>query len=304
MFNNYLKIAFRNALRNKTFSLVNVFGLAIGLAAAMATLLFVMKEMSYDTFQKNYADIYQVCLTTSFDEKNFEKWSSAPNKTGPYLKANLPEIKEQARVLHHGFGKLAFVSSEAKHLTEKKVYYADPGLLEIFDFNFSQGDPKTALTRPNTAIVRNTIAQKYFGDDNPIGKTLKIDGTIEVEITGVFADFAGNSHLDYDILASFSTSWAGQPAAQSWSNASFETFLLLAPNVDPETLAAKIDPTIAKERPRKDRFYDVSIRPLSEVYLNSTDFTNKIAAPYGNAQQTNILIALTIVLLLIAAINY
>ncbi|MFN8353099.1 MAG: ABC transporter permease [Spirosomataceae bacterium] len=305
MIQNYLKIAMRSALKSKTFSLINLLGLAIGLAAAMATLLFVKKELSYDTFQKNFDNIYQVGLDVTFDDKNFEKWSQAPNKMGPYLKANLPEVKQQARILHHEFGKLAFVSSGDKHLTEKKLYYADPSILEIFDFQFRQGNPQTALTRPNTAIIRHATAQKYFGEANPIGKTLRIDNAFDVEITGVFNDFAGDTHLDYDMLASFETmKWAANPEGQSWGNASFETFLLLAPKVNIASLEQKIETAISKERPRKDRFYSTFLRPLSEVHLYSADFTNKIAAPYGNAQQANILIALTIALLLIAAINY
>lgn len=305
MIRNYLKIAFRNALKNKTFSLINLLGLAIGLAAAMATLLFVEKELSYDTFHKNYDHIYQICLNATFDDKNYEKWSSAPNKMGPYLKENLPEIKQQARILHHEFGNLAFVSSGEKHLTEKKLFYADPTIFEIFDFNFKEGNPQTALARPNTAVIRRSTAQKYFGSEDPMGKTLKIDNTIDVEITGIFDDFEGNSHLDYDILASFTTmKWASNPKAQTWSNASFETFLLLAPNTNLNNFESKIEQVISKENPRKNRFYNVFLRPLSDVYLHSAEFTQKIDAPYGNAQQTNILIALAIALLLIAAINY
>ncbi|MCU0325770.1 MAG: ABC transporter permease [Spirosomaceae bacterium] len=305
MIRNYLKIALRNALKNRTFSLINLLGLAIGLAASMATLLFVKKGLSYDTFQKNYDNIYQVCLNTSFDDKNFEKWSSAPNKVGPYLKANLPEIKQQARILHHEFGKLAFISTGENNLSEKKLYYADPSILEIFDFKLTQGNIKTALLRPNTAILSKATAEKYFGNVNPIGKTLKVDNAFDIEVTGVFDDFAGDSHLDYNILASFETmKWAANPQGQTWSNASFETFLLLGDNANIANLEKKIEATISKERPRKDRFYDVFLRPLSQVHLYSTDFTNKIDAPYGDSQQTNILIALTIALLLIAAINY
>nr|MCU0352400.1 ABC transporter permease [Cytophagales bacterium] len=305
MLTNYLKIAVRTALRNKTFSFVNLFGLAIGLAAAMATLLFLRKELSFDTFHRNYQNIYQVCLNATFDGKNYEKWSQAPNKMGPYLKDNLPEVKQATRVLHHNFGDVAFVSHGEKHLTEKKLYFADASILEIFDFRFKVGDPKTALNRPKTAIVRHSTAQKYFGNQSPIGKTLKIDNSFELEITGVFDDFSGDTHLDYDILGSFaSVEWASRPDNQSWSNASFETFLLLAPNTDGTKLSAKIEQTIAKASPRKERFYDVYLRPLSDVHLYSADFTNKIAAPYGSFQQTNILIGLAVALLLIAAINY
>ncbi|TAG19388.1 MAG: ABC transporter permease [Cytophagia bacterium] len=305
MIRNYIKIAFRNALKNKTFSLINVFGLAIGLAAAMATLLFVKKEISFDTFHKNYDNIYQVGLNASFDGKNFEKWSQSPNKVGPYLKQNLPEIKHQTRILHHEFGQTAFVTSGEKHFTEKKLYFADPTILDIFDFNFKEGNPKTALARPNTVIISSATAKRYFGDQSPMGKTLKIDNAIDVEVTGVFDDFAGYTHLDYDILGSFDTiKWASRPDNQSWSNASFETFVLLNPNANVQQLDRKIAAAISKESPRKNRFYDVFLRPMSEVYLHSADYANKVDAPYGNAQQTHILIALTIALLLIASINY
>jgi putative ABC transport system permease protein len=302
---NYIKIAYRNALKNKTFSLINVLGLAIGLAAAMGTLLFVKKELSFDKFHKNYNDIYQVCLNASFDDINYKKMSEAPNKVGPYLKSNLPEVIQQTRILHHEFGKLAFVSSGEKHFSEKKLYYADPTIFEIFDFNLRQGSAKTALERPFTAVIRHSTAQKYFGNENPIGKTLKIDNVTEVEITGVFDEFDGDTHLDYNILASFSTvEWASRPEGQSWSNASFETFLLLQPNINIENLNKKIEAVVSKESPRNNRFYDLFLRPFDDIYLHSADFKSKIAAPYGNSQQTNILIGLTLALLLIAAINY
>lgn len=305
MIHNFLKMAWRKAVQNRLFSIINLLGLSIGLAASLATLLYVKKGLSYDTFQKNYDNIYQVCLNTSFDDIKFEKWSSAPNKVGPYLKAHLPEIRQQVRILHHDYGNLSFISTGEKHLPEKKLYYADQSILEIFDFKLNSGDIKTALSRPNTAIISKETAQRYFGVVNPIGKTINIDNSFDIEITGVFEPFEGNSHLDYNILASFETmKWASNPDAQTWSNASFETFLLLNPNTNISNLGKKIEDAISKEAPRKDRFYDVFLRPLNQVHLYSNDFTNKIDAPYGDARQINILIVLAIALLLIAAINY
>ena len=305
MLQNYLKIAFRNLLNNKVYSFINIGGLAIGLASVMATVLFLKKELSFDTFHKNFDNIYQVCLNVSFDNKNFEKWANSPNKVAPYLKASLPEIKQTVRILHHNFGSLAFVSAGQKHFTEKHLFFADASILELFDFRLSQGNIKTALARPKTAIIRRSIAQKYFGDQNPVGKTLNIDNRFDLEITGVFDDFEEGTHLEYDILGSFtSVEWASLPANLSWGNASFETFLLLQPKANIKKLEAKIEQMIAKEIPRKERPFGFFLRPLAEVHLQSDAFTNKTAATYGSAQQTNILIGLAFALLLIAGINY
>ena len=303
MLTNYLKIAFRNILRNKTFSLINISGLTFGLVSFLGISLYVIDEFSYDRFHENSDRIYRAVITAEFDGQ-VNKWGAVPNKLAPSSKES-PEIEKATRVFHHNFGDISFVSPETDQFSETKLFYADPEIFDVFTIPFIQGTAEKALDRPGTIIISETSAKRYFGDANPIGKTLLVDNARSYEVTGIYEDFPPNSFLQCQLIASFSSIGFGKPDNQNWGNASFETFFLLNKGVQPETVDQKIADLLALEIPQDDRWFNITIQPLLDIRLHSGDLTSSIdRREYGDYKQVKILIALALVILIIAAVNY
>ena len=303
MLTNYLKIAFRNILRNKTFSLINISGLTFGLVSFLGISLYVIDEFSYDRFHENSDRIYRAVITAEFDGQ-VNKWGAVPNKLAPSSK-EIPEIEKATRVFHHNFGDIGFVSTETDQFSETKLFYADPEIFDVFTIPFIQGTAEKALDRPGTIIISETSAKRYFGDANPIGKTLLVDNARSYEVTGIYEDFPPNSFLQCQLIASFSSIGFGKPDNQNWGNASFETFFLLNKGVQPETVDQKIADLLALEIPQDDRWFNITIQPLLDIRLHSGDLTSSIdRREYGDYKQVKILIALALVILIIAAVNY
>ena len=149
-------------------------------------------------------------------------------------------LREALRVFPHNFGESASISIGNQNFVETDLYWADPSLFKVFSIPLLMGNPETALNRTNTLIVSQSTANRYFGGDNPIGKTIRIDNRYDMEVTGVFKDMPSNSHLTFNIIGAFQTVPFGKPENLSWGNASFYTFLLLHQGVPVATLENKI----------------------------------------------------------------
>ncbi len=178
MIKNYLKIGYRNLLRNKLFTLVNIFGLAIGMAACFLIVQYVRFELSYDKFHEKHDRIYRVII-------DVDKESSATNHpgAGPALKQDFPEVQEYARIVHQSIfmgtnSTWAYVDErgEMKSFNEDRVYCADPSFITMFSFPFVYGDPHQALADNSSIVISQSISRKFFGDENPLGKTLLFRG--------------------------------------------------------------------------------------------------------------------------------
>ena len=189
MFKNYLKIALRNLIKNKTNTFISVFGLAIGMAVCILLLLYVQHELSYDRFHKNADDIYRLC--------NPKQPYHSP-QTAKLLADNLPEINEYARILVRGE---QIIQHEEKRFKETEFVSVDASLFRIFSFKFLHGNPETALQQPFSMVISEKIAHKYFGENNPIGKVLKLNNENDYTITGVIKDMPQNSHFRYNFFA-------------------------------------------------------------------------------------------------------
>lgn len=304
MLTNFIKIAWRNLLKNRLFTGLNGLGLAIGLAVALTLLLYATDELAFDRHYRHADRIYRVNLNVSFDEKS-EQWANAPNIVGPTMKAQLPVVENQVRLLRHNFGQTAFVNSTTRKLTETKLYWADSTLFDVFDVPLLLGNPATALSGPNRILLSQSSARRYFGDENPLGMVLDVDNTQHLQVTGVYADFPATSSLDADLIGSFSSvKWASNPTNQSWSNASFETYLLLRPQTNVAQLERQMETIVAKNVPKANRFYSLYLQPLPDIHLHSANITNTSLTRVGDIRQVNILLILAGVVLLIACINY
>ncbi|MGH7456885.1 MAG: ABC transporter permease, partial [bacterium] len=226
MFNNYHKIAVRHLLKYKAYSLINIGGLAVGIACAVLLFLFIRFELSYDKYHENASRLYRVVRS-----------DAAPTafKLAPQLNHDFPEIQavrfrcdRQPSLLRHG----------EKQFYEKRMFWADAEALQIFSFELLAGDPQTALAAPFAAVITAEIAQKYFGEKEAVGKQLSLywgEKYYDLQITGVLKNVPSNSHFTFDILVSFATAEAVWPKFffEDWSATFAQTYVLL-----PENLAA------------------------------------------------------------------
>ena len=301
MIKNYLKIAFRNLTRQKGYSFINITGLAIGMACAIFILLWVQDELSYDGFHENKDNIFRVA--TLFKNEGSEIYgddTSAP--VAPFLKNNYPEIKEATTV---NFGWLTGNSRNIIKFGEKSFYtndliLTDPSFFDIFSFPFLQGDKKTALENPNSVILTHSTAEKCFGSEDPMSKTIQVDGN-PVIVTGVVADVPQNSRLQFDVvLPLISVRNTNQGFfLTKWDAYGFETYVTLQQGVAINELNRKIDDLIIKNDPYfGDTAAHIFLQPLSKIRLFNAD------GSAGFMRYVYIFSTIAVIILLIACVNY
>lgn len=302
MLKNYLRLSFRNLLKNRLFSIINIGGLAGGITIALVLFLYIDNEYCFDTFQNNKHSVYRLICNASMDGTN-EKWGCSPNIAGPVFKADIPEIKEQVRLVRHNFGDPANVKFNDNVFLENNLYWTDASITAIFDLEFVKGNKTTALQKPNSIIINESTEKKYFGNASAIGKILQIDNNLKCEVTGVFKNLPSNSSLDADILGSMSSiAWMVDNLV--WSNASFETYFLLRENVDYKQVEHKIG-IDAKNKMNDDASWiSFSLQPFLDIHLSSADIQNSYVKNTGDKNQVKTVSMLVIIILLIASINY
>jgi len=305
MIQTYLKILLRGFTRNKVFSLINLLGLSVGLTCTLLIGLYVMDEFAVETHHTKLDRIYLITIEASWAGQT-QKWTGVPNATGPTIAKEIPEVEKAVRLFSHEFGALAFVSSDEVKSSEKTLGWGDPELFEVLEYKFIKGDPATALTRPNTAVISESSAKKYFGTSDPIGKTITVDKFAPLEITAVYADPPPTSRFQYPIIGSFPSHYFGDVSNQSWGNASFETYLLLQPGADPVAVEKKIDEMLTRLLPADNKWFTMHLKPLKDIYIylgDIQDFYN-IDGRRGDINQLRILMGLGLIVILIAAFNY
>lgn len=301
MIRNYLKIAFRNLWRHKGFSLINIIGLAVGMTACFLIFIYVNFELSYDKFNQNFDQIYR--LNTDIKSPNeVLHWSSASAPMGPALKADYPdEVKEDVRV----FGGTFLVQNGSRKFQENNISFTDPSIFKIFTFPFIQGNPATALSEPFHIVLTETMAKKYFGRTDIVGKSLLLDGKTPVQVSGVIKDVPLNSHFNFDVLMSSSTMETMKLIYMpEWGNFSNYTYLLLPKGYNAAKLQAKLPAFLARhiteDQRRKGYNYTLFVEPLKEVYMD-----NFRGAPVnGNMTNVYVFSIVAVFILLIACINF
>ena len=302
MFRNHFKIAIRNLWNNRFFTFLNLSGLAIGLAVSLSLLLYVRDEMAFDKYHVKGENIYRVGVDVTYEDIN-ERWACVPNITGPTLKEELVEVEEQVRMLKHNFGRTAFVSAGDKHVAEDNIFWVDPSIFNVLDIPILEGDPTSALDGPNKIMLSESTANRLFPYESPIGKMLKIDNNVEVNITGVFKDFPSNSSYNADFLGSFKTmKWASDNLY--WSNCSFETLILLHPTAAPATVESKFESIIDKHVEKEDRWFSLNMQPFHDIHLYSSGISSGYSVKESNVRQVQVLGIMALAVLLLACFNY
>lgn len=256
MIKNYLKIAFRNLSRQKIYSLINISGLAVGLALFILAMLYAEFNLSFDKFHKDARRIFLLTRVTQNDRHG--TWVP-----GPMKKAILDEISEIQEVTRYEFGGEQAVKYEDKKFNEVYIRYVDESFLSIFSFEMITGNPETALSQPNRLVITESIAEKYFGNENPIGKTLVFEDSLDLIITGVTKDVPKNSSIQYNFLISYTT----LGPSEDWNHWCV-TFLRLPEGVSAshfdDQLLAITQKYIGEPRNRPKRIY---LFPLTQIYF-------------------------------------
>tara|TARA_R110002049_G_scaffold155109_7_gene319969 strand:- start:2806 stop:5193 length:2388 start_codon:yes stop_codon:yes gene_type:complete len=302
MFKNHIKIAWRSLKTNKMFSVLNILGLSIGLTIVILLFSFITFERSFDGHYQNKKNIYRALVHTTGDMFDKEVFCTAPAALAPAMKSEIPDVKYAARMLKHGFGETAFVQANENNFLEKGLYWCDAELFSIFKTNFIRGNSETALERPNTVVISSSTAQKYFGDLDPIGKTITVDNKTQLEVTGVFENFKPNSTIDCDAIASFNTTYFFKNP--SWGNSSFETYIQLKNNVSIPSTESKMQQILDKNVDKEGQWFTLSLQPLERIHLYSSDYTSSYTSRVGNIKEIKNLSFLGILILLIACVNY
>lgn len=304
MFKNYFKTAWRNLVRNKVFSIINITGLAVGLTACFLIFLYVRFETSYDNFHTKADRIYRVVTDTKTPTETIRQGIT----TGPLainMKKDFPEVEDAVRLSRDEF----LVRKGDIKFQEKRTLLADSTLFNLFDFTLISGNKHTALVEPMSIILSQTAARKYFGNENPMGKQVLLTGAaIPAIVTGIMKDIPENSHIQADMLVSLSSSKQiyGAPTSDSeWTNHNYYTYLLLKPHTDAKALEKKFPAFMEFHHGRQARELQMqdwlSLEPLRDVYLKSDREANMMSGSISNVYIFSII---AVFILLIAAINF
>jgi len=299
MFKLNFKIALRNIWRNRSSSLINISGLAIGLAACLLLLLYVSYEWSFDKQGKDSAQIYQVL--TNYTDENGEisgTGQSTGNAIGPVLKQDYPEVEAMTR-LTHGWDELI---ANGQSSFKKKVVFADQDMLQIFDYHFIYGDQRTAMDAPNNVILTESTAKILFGTSDVLNRTVRYENKTDLTVTGVIKDIPKNSSVVFDFLLPWSLhvqnySWAKHIG---WSNNNWSTIVKLSTTADVAELNKKINGLVRKNEAESKA--SPFLYPLSRLHLYGK-FTKGISTG-GEIEQVRLFMGLAIGILLIACINF
>ncbi|GMQ81277.1 MAG: ABC transporter permease [Rhodothermia bacterium] len=306
MIKNYITVSLRILLSQKGYSFINILGLAIGMAAFFLISLFVRDELSYDRFYENSDRIYRVVLEGTSRDGPLNTAMSATN-WAPQFESTIPEIERAVRLRPPN--QMWLVAHENRKFFEKGFIFADSTVLDVFDFKLVQGSPNEILSVPFSVIITESMAQKYFGSEDPLGKLLRLDASFDFTVTGIMEDVPEQSHFDADFVASLSTLRTpiyGPNFLTRPLNIQIYTYLLLSPGSNPEEVTAKLDDFIQKTSAPMLQAFGVTIepvlQPLTSIHLGS-HLDSEIQA---NGSMGNVLTlsAVALFFLLIACINY
>jgi putative ABC transport system permease protein len=296
MIKNYLKIAYRNLIRDKGFSLLNISGLAIGMASAVLIILWIQNEISYDRFHKNSDRLYQVW---SSDVVGGSKTSSTvtPEIMAPGLAQDDPEIEQTSRIT---WGENYLFSTGAKSL---KAFgnAVDPSFLTMFSYPLIQGDPKLVLSDPYSIVLTEHMAKAIFGNENPMGQVLRMDNTENYKVTGILKDLPVNSQFNFEYLWSYDYKTMKNYIDKDWTDVGIRTYVLLKPHTSFNAANAKIKNVIVAHSGGKAKT-TLFLYPLSKLRLYS-NFENGIPVG-GRIERVKTFGLIAILILVIACINF
>ena len=306
-----MKVAIRNLKKNKGYSFINIFGLAVGIACCILILLYIQNELSYDHYNKNIDQIYRVRLSAKIGNSELNLATScAP--CGPTFASEIPGVVNFTRIRNYEY---PLMSYKDKVFSEERFYWVDSTFFNLFTIPFIEGDPQTALTQPNSVVITESTAKKYFGNEDPMGKILNADKRVDYMVTGVIKDFPQNSSFHFDFLGSLSyyKPWNDQ----SWLSDNYYTYLLVKKGININELEKKIygiTKTYASPQLQKaigltyDQFlaggsqFKYVLQQFSDIHLRS--HLSEEIEPNGDITYIYIFSIIAFAILLIGCINF
>ncbi|HBC78247.1 MAG TPA: hypothetical protein DEO60_00870 [Bacteroidales bacterium] len=263
MINNVFRLSLRNILNNKVFAFLNIAGLAIGLTASLLIILWIQDELSYEKYNLNAENIFRVEEDQFYSGERYHV-TVTPHPSGPVWKEKIPEIREQTRI--NRLPKILF-RQDNKVFFESSIIAADSGLFRVFTMPLVIGDSETALNSPHSIVLNEKLAAKYFGDTNPIGKTLNLENKYQFTVTGVMKDLPKNSMFTFEAVIPYSFLTEINAISTSWGNNSILTFVLCEKDIDINAVNKKLTDVVLENLPETTTKY--LLFPLLDIHLHS-----------------------------------
>jgi len=312
MIKNYLKTAVRNLFKHKGYTLINILGLAIGMAACLLILLYVRHELSYDGYHQNSDRIHRVSMAARWGGRDFDI-AVVPAVAAKTMTADFPEVEDAVRFRQRGD---YIVQYKDQSYREDKIVFTDTTFFKLFCIPLLKGEEESALAAPYSIVLSKKTAVKYFGNEEPIGKTLKLDNRQDYNVTGVFEEIPDNTHFNFDILLSLES--IAESRDPAWVSQNFQTYILLRPDADPAALEAKFPQMLEKYmwpqfaqvlgitvndlKKSTDMWAKFYLQPLKSIHLHS-DLLAELE-PNSDIRYIYIFSAIALFILIIASINF
>ncbi|MDQ4142071.1 MAG: ABC transporter permease, partial [Bacteroidota bacterium] len=302
MLKNYLKIALRNLLRHKGYSFINIAGLAVGIACCTFILLFVQDELSFEKNHSKAKNIYRLTITID-NSGTLEKAGITSPAIASQLKQDYPEVKQFVRLLNTG--NQALIRYNNKALYETGGFFADSTLFEVFDYPLVAGNPKTALNDPNSIVLSQELAKKYFGDEDPMGKIVELEtqSPYTLKVTGILAEIPRTTQLRPDFLVPIRLTGSG--FLNQWFNYGFTSYILVNDNFNAAAFEQKLPAFTKKYQPNAPGTPpppSLHIQPLLDIHLDA-DYGGQLA-PVSDIKNVYLFSALALFIILLACINF
>ena len=312
MIKNYFKIAWRNLLRSKGFSAINIFGLAVGIACCLLITLYVTDELRYDRYHEKLDHIYRLNNDIKYGGSEMHM-AQTPDILAPTLKKDYPQVENYVRIYNEG-AFLVKKSGTLNNIREEKILYADSSVFEVFTFPLVAGNPHSALVEPNTIVISEAAAKRHFDNQDPIGQLLNLDNKKDFKVTGVMKNIPENSHFKADFFISMQTLNYGW---NDFLSNNFYSYILLKKGTDPkafdgyfkQVIQKYVNPQLFKalntsieEVEKSGSYYRFGMIPLADIHLKSKQ-TSELGIN-GDIQYVYIFSIVALFVLLIACINF
>lgn len=307
MLQSYIRIAWRNLYRYPGYSFITVVGLAVGIAGCLFVLLYLQDEMSFDRFNEQSDRTYRVVEVRPTPDQGNQRFAYTAGILAPTLAAEVPEVDKSIRLIgSYGVGRRT-VSHGDRRFYEGEYLFAEPGIFDVFDLDLIDGNPESALSAPNTAVLTRSSAMKYFGPVDPVGKTFSMEQFGDVTVTGVIDNPPINSHLHFSMLISYATTQVNDDWARwlnSWDNTAFIVYAVLRKDADPTQTDQKIAALLQSHLGSEPGVRAAYLQPVADIHFGSGAIGDERNAHEGDPRYIYIFSAIGAFLILIASINY
>ena len=305
MFINYFKTAARNLVKNRIFSTVNILGLTLGFTCFILLSLYVANELSYDRFHSNSDQIYRVVQKITDKDGTTRKVAGVAPLIGTEALQQYPEVVDETRLIEIG---RVTVGNEPLSRAYERIWIAEPNFFRFFDFKFIHGDPATALSAPDNLVITESVARKYFGGTDVVGKTLYTN-RYEARISGVIRDFPANSHIDMNVIHTMPT-WEREISdwkkwvSSNWTSNAFITYLRMTPGFDRKAFENKLTGLVMEHYEGVNYTSAFILQPLTDIHLFSGDIEGGLNAGAGDPLYLYMFGVVGLLVLAIACFNY